>query len=70
MNEYCTLTINVRSVKTLTINYIYVQETLINNVLNTETLLMKKQLINLPYTVQDRMQNAKTAPKTHQMMNS
>lgn len=56
MNEYCTLTINVRSVKTLTINYIYVQETLINNVLNTATLLMKKQLINLPYTVQDRMQ--------------
>lgn len=55
MNEYCTLTINVRSVKTLTINYFYVQETLINNVLNTETLLMKKkQLINLPYTVQDR----------------
>lgn len=68
MNEYFTLKINVRSVKTLTINYFDVQETLINKVLNTETLLVKKQLINLPYTVQDRMQ--KTAPNTHQMMNS
>lgn len=56
MNEYFTLKINVRSVKTLTINYFDVQETLINKVLNTETLLVKKQLINLPYTVQDRMQ--------------
>lgn len=55
MNEYFTLKINVRSVKTLTINYFDVQETLINKVLNTETLLVKKQLINLPYT-QDRMQ--------------
>lgn len=42
--------------KTLPINYFDVQETLINKVLNTETLLVKKQLINLPYTVQDRMQ--------------
>lgn len=56
VNEYFTLKINVRSVKTLTINYFDVQETLINKVLNTETLLVKKQLINLPYTVQDRMQ--------------